>query len=163
MRVVTPRRTLAAFACWLVLAVPAGSHRVRSLADLTRPGIAIVTGSATVPVGAYTRTVLARLPTAQRQAILGHLRSQEPDVAGVVAKLRAGAADAGFTYVTDVVATHGALRALALPARLQPDVVYAAAVVAHARHPTQARAFIAGLFHGVGQAALRRAGFRPPP
>lgn len=146
----------------LVLAVPAGRDRVRSLADLARPGTRLVIGSPSVPVGAYTRTVLSRLPPAQRRAILANVRSDEPDVAGVVGKLRAGAADAGFTYITDVVAAHGALRALALPARLQPDVVYAAAVVARAKHPAQARAFIAGLLRGAGRADLLRAGFRPP-
>jgi molybdate transport system substrate-binding protein len=147
----------------LVLAVPAHGGAVRSLADLARPGVSVVIGSPTVPVGSYTRTVLARLPAAQRRAILANVRSQEPDVAGVVAKLRVGAADAGFTYVTDVVAAGGALRAIELPQRLEPDVVYAAAVVVRARHPAQARQYIAGLLRGAGRAALRRAGFRPPP
>jgi molybdate transport system substrate-binding protein len=146
-----------------VLAVPARAGHVRSLADLARPGIALVIGSRSVPVGAYTRAVLSRLPATRRRAILANVRSEEPDVAGVIAKLRARAADAGFTYATDVVAAGGALQARALPARLQPDVVYAAAVVSAARHPAQARAFIAGLLHGAGRAALRRAGFRAPP
>jgi molybdate transport system substrate-binding protein len=147
----------------LVLAVPVRRARVRSLRDLVRPGIALVIGSRSVPIGAYTRRVLSRLPTGRRRAILANVRSEEPDVAGVVAKLRAGVADAGFTYATDVAAAGGALRALALPAALQPGVVYAAAVVSRARHPTQARAFIRGLVRGAGRAALRRAGFQPLP
>lgn len=147
----------------LVLAVPTGATRVRALTDVARPGTKVVIGAAGVPVGAYTRKLLARLATGEARAILANVRSDEPDVEGVVAKLAAGAADAGFVYVTDVVAAAGRLRAIDLPALLRPRVAYAAAVVAGAPHPAQARAFVAGLLRGAGQRDLRGAGFEPPP
>jgi molybdate transport system substrate-binding protein len=65
--------------------------------------------------------------------------------------------------VTDVKATHGKLRAISLPASLQPRVAYGVAVVTGAKHPAQAKAFIAGLLHGRGERELRAAGFLPPP
>ena len=71
--------------------------------------------------------------------------------------------DAGFTYVTDVKATKGALRAIPLPASLQPVVAYGVAVVKGGPHPAQAKAFISGLLNGNGQTDLRNAGFLPPP
>ena len=71
--------------------------------------------------------------------------------------------NAGFTYVTDVKATDGKLKAIELPASLQPVVAYAAAVVKGAPHPAQAQQFIAGLLSGQGRADLLRAGFLPPP
>ena len=43
------------------------------------------------------------------------MRSNEPDVAGVVGKVAQGAVDAGFVYVTDVEATEGKLKAIDLP------------------------------------------------
>jgi molybdate transport system substrate-binding protein len=148
----------------LVLAVPArGATRVASLADLRRPRVALAIGSPSAPVGIYTRAVLARLPAATRRAILASVRSEEPDVSGIVGKLTQGAVDAGLVYATDVTATRGALRAIELPPRLRPDVTYAAAVVTRAPHPAQARAYIADLLRGAGPGALRRAGFRPPP
>ena len=147
----------------LVLAVPAKSTTVHSLADLTKPNVAIAIGAASVPVGSYTRKVLAGLPVVQQRAIMANVRSEEPDVAGIVGKLTQGAVKAGFVYVTDVVAAKGALRAIALPAALQPKVVYEAAVVKGAAHPAQARAFVDGLRTGPGQADLRRAGFLPLP
>ena len=52
-----------------------------------------------MPIGAYTREVLGRLGRAERAAILANVRSNEPDVAGVVGKLTQGAVDAGFVYV----------------------------------------------------------------
>lgn len=146
----------------LVLAVPAGTQKVRSLADLERPGVSLAVGSPSVPVGAYTRAVLARLPPGRAQAILGHVRTEEPDVAGVVGKLAQGAVDAGFVYFSNVVGSGGRLRALELPARLRPRVVYAAAVVRGSPHPDRARRFVAGLLSGRVAGALRRAGFGPP-
>jgi molybdate transport system substrate-binding protein len=145
----------------LVLAVPAGS-KVTSLADVEKPGVTIAVGSATVPIGAYTRKVLAKLGAGQSAKILHNVRSEEPDVSGIVGKLTEGAVDAGFTYVTDVKATDGKLAAIALPAALQPVVAYAAAVVKGAPHPAQARQFIAGLLTGQGRADLLQAGFLPP-
>jgi molybdate transport system substrate-binding protein len=147
----------------LVLAVPATDAKVRSLAHLDKHGVTIAMGSPTVPIGSYTREVLAKLGPARSRAILAHVRSNEPDVGGVVGKLTQGAVDAGFVYVTDVKAAGGKLRAIELPSRLQPRVAYGVAVVRGAPHPGDARAFIAGLLSGAGAEELRRAGFEPPP
>jgi molybdate transport system substrate-binding protein len=146
----------------LVIAVPVGSDRVRSLADLERPGTSIVVGSPAVPVGAYAREVLGRLPAARRRAIVANIRSEEPDTTSVLAKLTEGAADAAFVYATDVKAA-GGVRAIRLPAALQPTVAYGVAVVAGSDHPALARRFVSGLIHGAGERALRSAGFLPPP
>jgi molybdate transport system substrate-binding protein len=146
----------------LVLAVPVGSA-VRGLDDLARKGTTIAMGSESVPVGSYTRKVLDGLPAGQKAAILGNVRSNEPDVAGVVGKVVQGAVDAGFVYVTDVEATEGKLRAIDLPPDLKPQVAYGVAVVKGAKHPRQARQFVDGLLSGAGRQALDDAGFLPPP
>lgn len=147
----------------LVLAVPRGDNRVKNLDDLARPGVKIAIGAASVPIGAYTLKVLARLGTAERHRILTNVKSDEPDVAGIVGKLTQGAVDAGFVYITDVDAARGTIRAIQLPARLSPAVTYAAAVVKSSAHRAQATRFVDGLVHGAGQAALRSAGFLPLP
>jgi molybdate transport system substrate-binding protein len=147
----------------LVLAVPAKSSKVRSLADLQHSGLKLAIGSASVPIGAYTRKVLAHLPPAERNQILTNVRSEEPDVKGIVGKLSQGAVDAGFVYITDVDASSGALKAIELPKSLDPSAAYGVAVVKGAKHPATAAKFIAGLLHGDGQSALHAAGFEPPP
>jgi molybdate transport system substrate-binding protein len=147
----------------LVIAAPAGSSRIKSLADLAAPGVTIVVGSPSVPVGAYTREVLGRLARERRRPILANVRSEEPDVQGVVGKLTQGAADAGFVYATDVRAAGGRLRALELAPALRPRVAYGVARVRRSSHGAQARAFIAGLLRGAGARDLRAAGFEPPP
>jgi len=146
----------------LVLAV-APKSRIAGLADLVTPGVAIAMGSSSVPIGSYTEKVLSGLPAAQRAAIMRNVRSREPDVAGVIGKLTEGAVDAGFVYVTDVRAAGGRAEAIELPAALEPDVTYEAAVVKGSGHPARARAFIEGLLSGRAAAALRRAGFLPAP
>ena len=146
----------------LVLAVPAGSE-IASVEDLAKTGVTLAIGDEGVPVGDYTREVLDRLPASESEAILANVRSREPDVAGIVGKLTQGAVDAGFVYVTDVVATEGELEAVQLPADLEPDVAYGAAVVRGAADPDGAQEFIDGLLEGDGAEALKEAGFLPPP
>lgn len=147
----------------LVLAVPAKGGAVSGLADLERPGDAtLAVGSPSVPVGAYTRKALGRLPAAQRDAVLAHVRTEEPDVKSVLAKLQQGVVDAAFVYRTDVAATKGAVRAVALPAAVRPRVSYAAAVVTGTKHPDAARALLADLRSGTCGDALRAAGFLAP-
>ena len=147
----------------LVLAIPSKEATVGSIDELARPGVTIAAGAPSVPVGSYTREVIAKLPTPEAKAILANIRSNEPDVAGVVGKLTQGAVDAGFVYATDVMATEGRLRAIVLPDALEPRVAYAVAVVKGTGSLRQARAFVAGLLSARGQADLRKAGFEPPP
>ncbi len=146
----------------LVLAVPADGAQVKRLQDLTNAGVTLAVGAPSVPVGSYTRKVLGALPAAQGEAILAHVRSNEPDVAGVVGKVAQGAVDAGFVYVTDVKAAGGRLRAIELPDSLEPEVVYKAAVVKGGAHAREARAFLQGLLNGAGRRALDSAGFARP-
>jgi molybdate transport system substrate-binding protein len=159
----------------LVLAVPAGNAKldtdgediatvadITSLGDVAYPGVKLAIGSSTVPIGSYTRKILARLDPAERKAILANVRSNEPDVGGISAKLTQGAVDAGFLYITDVQATNGRLRAIELPAKLQPEVAYGVAIVKGAKNHEAAQDFVDGLLKGDGAAALKAAGFEPP-
>ena len=147
----------------LVIAVPAGGEAVEGIADLGRDGVQLAIGAEGVPVGDYARAVAGRLPRAQGRSILANVRSEEPDVGGVVGKLTQGAADAGFLYISDVKAAGGRLRAIELPRRLQPSVEYAVAVVKGAGQAPAARGFIEELIAGAGRDAMREAGFEPPP
>jgi molybdate transport system substrate-binding protein len=146
----------------LVVAVPKDGSKVASVDDLAKPGVTLAIGSPSVPVGAYTRAVIARLGRDRARAVLANVRSNEPDVAGVVGKLTQGAVDAGFVYFTDVRAAGGRLRAIELPRSLQPTVRYAAAVVRGSKRRSEAQGFVLGLVEGKGAEALRAAGFGSP-
>jgi molybdate transport system substrate-binding protein len=142
----------------LVVAAPDDSA-VESFNDLAKPGVKLVIGSETVPVGTYTREVLGALPPAQEKAILANVRSNEPDVKGIVGKLTQGAADAGFIYRTDLV---DGLRAVVLPGSMTPVVEYGAGVVTGAKQPKLAQQYLDGLSNGPCAAQLRSAGFGAP-
>jgi molybdate transport system substrate-binding protein len=147
----------------LVIAVPASGARVHGIDDLGRSGIKLAIGAKTVPVGSYTRDVISRLDAGRAKAVLANVRSEEPDVKGVVGKISQGAVDAGFVYRSDVRAAGDELEAIALPSVLQPKVACGAAVVKGSEHVALARRYIDGLVSGKGQQELRAAGFLPPP
>ena len=144
----------------LVLVVPSDNPAgIQSVADLARPGTKVVIGARGVPIGDYTREVLARLG---RRSIVRNVVSEEQDAKGVIGKVVSGDADAGFVYASDAKAAGAGVRAIAIPARAQPTVEYSIALVMHAAHPAAARQFVARVLSPDGRAALRSAGFGLP-
>jgi molybdate transport system substrate-binding protein len=139
----------------LIIAVPDGGD-IAAIDDLAKPGVKLAIGAESVPVGSYTRDVLSRLPAQQEEKILANVRSEEPDVRGIVGKLTQGAADAGFAYRTDLV---DGLKAVTLPEDLQPVVEYGAGVV---KPSDAAQRYLDGLTDGACADALRSAGFGAP-
>lgn len=146
----------------LVLAVGPSGAAIRSLADAERSDVTLAIGEQGVPVGVYTRQLMAKLPDARRERLMRKVRDVEPDVSGIVGKLAEGAVEGGFLYVTDVAAAKGRLRAIELPEALQPDVAYAIAVVKGSAHRREARRFVDGLIAGPGAGDLRADGFSLP-
>lgn len=146
----------------LVLIVPRANRAgIRTLDDLARPGVKIVVGDRSVPVGAYTLAVLERLGIAA--AVERNVVSREPDAKSVTAKVALGEADAGFVYVTDARSVRTKVRAIALRAAAQPKVVYTVAVVKRRKDPQAARRFVASLLRTPAQNVLVRYGFGRRP
>jgi molybdate transport system substrate-binding protein len=146
----------------LVIAVSPDAP-VDSVDDLAQSGLDLVIAAEGVPVGDYAREVLAKLPEGESDAILANVRSEESDVKGVIGKVAAGAADAGFVYSSDIAAAGGDVKEVAIPQRLEPQVSYSIAVLAGASNPEAAQEFVDGLLGGEGAEALADAGLRPPP
>lgn len=144
----------------LVLIVPRSNPaRIDAVEDLGHPGVKLVVGAPSVPVGDYTRKVLAALGAAE---VLERVVSEEQDVRGVIGKVALGEADAGFVYATDVASAGDKVRAIVLASGVQPGVSYMIAVCASAPHPDAARAFVAKLLGAEGRRALADAGFGLP-
>jgi molybdate transport system substrate-binding protein len=146
----------------LVLIVPkANPAGIHTAADLTKPGVKVVIGDPSVPVGAYTRTVLANLGISA--AVLKNVVSQETDVRSVLAKVALGEADAGFVYLTDAKTVKGKVGVIAIRESAQPHVVYEAAVVKTSPHLQAAYRFVTRLIRPAAQQTLERFGFGPRP
>jgi molybdate transport system substrate-binding protein len=141
----------------LVLIVPRQNpNGVRRVEDLAAGRFKIVVGAEGVPVGDYTRTVLANLGLTR---ILDQVVSEEENVKGVVGKVALGEADAGFVYTTDAMTADDKVLSIFLPASAQAAVRYPAAVVSDSDQKDEARAFIELLLGAEGKRALERAGF----
>ncbi len=144
----------------LVLIVPASNPaRITSVFDLKKRGIKLVIGQKGVPIGDYTRKILGNLGLS---GVLAHVVSQEADVKGIVGKVVLGQADAGFVYVTDAKPVGRKVKVVRLPARAQPQVKYAIAVVKASHDRGAAAAFVARVLGKKGRAALAAAGFGLP-
>ena len=81
----------------LVLIVPRDNPgRIEALADLARPGLRLVTAAPQVPIGAYTRQMLAKMSKDPAYGadfasrVLANIRSEEDNVRAVVAKVQFG-------------------------------------------------------------------------
>jgi len=146
----------------LVLLVPKSNPaNIHSVFDLTRPGIKLVIGDSSVPVGSYTRTVLNNLGISS--AVLKNVVSQATDVKQIVTAVATGEADAGFVYVTDVKPVLGHVAVIRIRDSAQPHVVYEVAVVKSSKNLTAAYAFVTHLIRAQAQRQLLKSGFGPRP
>ncbi len=152
----------------LVVIVPAANPaHIASLGDLAKPGVKLVIGDPTVPIGAYTRTVLANLDATlgagYSAKVLKNVVSNALQVTSVVSTVELGEADAGFVYVTDARSAGDKVARIALPAAAQATATYPIAAVKDSGNTALARQFVTFVLGADAQALLKQAGFGPPP
>ncbi len=131
-------------------------QRIAGVADLARPGLVVVACQAAVPCGRLAAD------TFRRANVAVSVKSFEPDVSGVLAKVRSGEADAGLVYATNVRAASAQVAGVPLGAGLvatAPDVV---AIATRSPHRGAAEAFVRFLLSDETQSTLRDAGFAAP-
>ena len=145
----------------LVVIVPRSNPaRIKTIFDLAkRPRLKLVVAGPKVPIGLYTREVLKRLGLLK---VLKRTVSFEPDVKGVVGKVALGQADAGFVYLTDIAPVATRVRAIAIPARAQPTVVYELAIAAKPNDLEAAQDVVIAVLGPDGRRQLRAARFGLP-
>jgi molybdate transport system substrate-binding protein len=152
----------------LVLVLPANNPAViASFQDLAGAGVKIVIGAQTVPIGSYTRKVLAALDATYgpdySSRVLANVVSNEDNVQGVITKVQLGEADAGVVYVTDAKSAGSAVKTIDLPSQAQATAVYPIAVVRASRIASIAQQFVSFVIGPRGRQLLRAAGFGPRP
>ncbi len=151
----------------LIVALPAANPAdVRTLRDLARPGVRIVIGQENVPVGRYTRRMLANLSaeaaygSAFGAAVRANVRSEELNVRQVLAKVALGEADAGIVYVSDAAAGTAEIATLEIPAHANVKAEYPIALLAASKQEALARRFIAFVQSPAAQAIVRQTGLQ---
>jgi molybdate transport system substrate-binding protein len=135
---------------------PAG---IKSIYDLTKPGIEIAEAAASVPVGSYTVQVLNRMGI--NAAVQARVVSQETSDANVVTKVVLGQVDAGFVYRSDYAIDPDHLTLVTVPAWAQPKITYSMAIVTKSPNRAAAQAWIDKVLSPAGQAIFVKNGFLP--
>jgi molybdate transport system substrate-binding protein len=155
------RKPVAFATSSLVVVVPRSNPaKIRTIFDLAkRPKLKLVVAGPKVPIGLYTREVLKRLGLLR---VLKKTVSLEPDAKGVVGKVALGQADAGFVYLTDVAPAATRVRAIAIPARAQPTVVYELAIALKPNDLEAAQDLVIAVLGPGGRRRLREARFGLP-
>ena len=144
----------------IVLVPKSNPAHVRSVYDLRRPGVTVLIGDKSVPIGTYTRQILDTLGITAD--VTKNVVSEETDVKGIVAKVALGEADAGFVYRTDAKPVASKTRSVPLPNWAQPPIRYEVAVVKASSHRAAAQAFVKKVTSMRGRLLLAKAGFGLP-
>jgi molybdate transport system substrate-binding protein len=143
----------------LAIAVPADRPRtLRSARELTDPAFRrIAVGDpAAVPAGVYAKAYLEKLGI---WSVVSAKAIPLSSVRIALAAVENGAADAAIVYRTDVMAAHGAVLALAIPAADGPRIVYPAAVIRSGRNREAASRFLTWLRSDEAVKIFEAAGF----
>jgi molybdate transport system substrate-binding protein len=152
----------------IVIAVPHGDTKVRSFADLAKPGIRLVLAGAEVPAGVYARAAFQAADTAGafgahfEQRVLKNLASEEADVRAVLTKVELGEADAGVVYATDAAVAGAKVDVVPVPATYASPARYPIAAIGKDGGSAAARDFVAFVESAPAQQILARYGFAPP-
>lgn len=141
----------------LRIATPAGNPAgIDALDDLGDPAVAVVLCAPEVPCGAASHDLL------DLEGVEVTPVSEEQNVTAVLAKVRAGEADAGLVYATDVAAAGDAVESI-VPEHADEVVnTYPIGALAGAANPDAAAAFVAFMLSDDGRSVLASFGFGAP-
>jgi molybdate transport system substrate-binding protein len=143
----------------LVLATPADNPAgIISVNDIGN--VKLVVGDPSVPIGAYTLTVLDNLGIKPSSL---NIVSQEAKVTDIVTKLELGEADAGFIYTSDAKTAGDKLKTFQLPASAQATATYPIGIVTDSKNAKAAQQWIDLVMSPQGQQVLVSDGFGPAP
>jgi molybdate transport system substrate-binding protein len=141
----------------LVIAVPRGNpNGIKTVADLTRPGLKVALCAEQVPCGAATKKAL----------IAANLKltpvTQEQDVKAALSKVKLGEVDAALVYRTDAKAASGDVEGIEFPESAGAINDYPIVALKSAANPSAAAAFVAFVQTGPALTVLTDAGFQKP-
>ena len=134
---------------------PAGITSVNDIGNAK-----LVVGDPSVPIGAYTLTVLDNLGIKPSSL---NIVSQEAKVTDIVTKLELGEADAGFIYTSDAKTAGDKLKSFKLPASAQATATYPIGIVTGSKNAKAAQQWIDLVMSPQGQQVLVSDGFGPAP
>jgi molybdate transport system substrate-binding protein len=140
-----------------IAVAPGNPLGIKSLADLNNPGVKLVIGDPSVPVGEYVTDIEAS------DSIHFTPVSLQLSDAAVLEQLESGDANAALVFVTDVIGAAGKVTGIQIPAAQNKIGTYEIAALKASTNLTAAEAFVTSAVSGSIQEELLSAGFLPPP
>ena len=140
-----------------IAVAPGNPLGIRSLADLNNPGVKLVIGDPSVPVGEYVTDIEAS------DSIHFTPVSLQLSDAAVLEQLESGDANAALVFVTDVIGAQGKVTGVPIPSAQNKIGTYEIAAVTASSNQAAAQAFVTSAVSGDIQTELLSAGFLPPP
>ena len=139
-----------------IAVAPGNPLGIRGPSDLASGDIQVVLCAPEVPCGTASNELLelARVTVVPV--------SEEQNVKAVLTKVRAGEADAGLVYVTDVTAAVGVVDGVGIDGAARAANAYPIAVLEDAADTKIARAFVDFVLSAEGLAILAKFGFAAP-
>jgi molybdate transport system substrate-binding protein len=151
----------------LVIIYPAGNPAgIRTLADLSNPGLKLLLAAPEVPAGAYALALLENLERdpsfepAFRNDVLKNVVSYEENVRAVLSKVMLGEADAGIVYASDAAGKNAdEVGIIEVPDHLNVSATYPIATISNSPQPELGKAFIDFVLSAPGQSLMSDYGF----
>jgi molybdate transport system substrate-binding protein len=141
----------------LEIAVPPGNPKqITGLSDLASSDLKVVLCAPQVPCGSASHTLL------DADSITVKPASEEQNVTAVITKVKAGEADAGLVYVTDVEAAARAVDGVKIPDADKAVNEYPIATMKAAPNAQAGKAFTTFVLSAAGQKILATYGFATP-
>jgi molybdate transport system substrate-binding protein len=152
----------------MVIAPRDNPAHIAELKDLARSGLKVISAQASVPIGAYTSSLLTSASADPaygadfQRRVEQNIVSREDTVRQIVAKIQLGEADAAVVFTTDITPNIAdQFVRIPLPEDLQVIARYPIAV-ANGHNRTGGEAFFAFVQSPSAQNILAKWGFLPP-
>ncbi len=139
-----------------IATAPDNPAKIKTLADLAKPGIKVVLCAPEVPCGSAAKTVEDASGVDIKPV------SEEASVTDVLNKVTTGEADAGLVYVTDVLGAGDKVNGITFPESSEAVNTYPIASLKGSKNAKLALQFVDLVTSGKGQDILAGAGFAQP-
>jgi molybdate transport system substrate-binding protein len=140
-----------------IIVAPGNPLNIKTLADLNNPGVKLVIGDPSVPVGSYVTDIEAS------DGVHFTPVSLQLSDAAVLEQVESGDANAALVFVTDVIAAGSKVTGVPIPDAQNKIGTYDIAAVKASTNLAAAEAFVTSAVSGDVQTELQSAGFLPPP
>jgi molybdate transport system substrate-binding protein len=139
-----------------IATAPGDPKNIKTLADLTKPGIKVALCAKTVPCGSAAVKALAAAKVSLTPV------TYETDVTSALTKVELGEVDAALVYHSDILGAGGKVDGVVFSTASDAVNSYPIDVLKGAPNPTAAAAFVAFILSAPSEQVLQAAGFQAP-